>query len=246
VVVLVAGLMLTAVMKGQSMLETARAQKLLNDIKSVETMIGQYSNQKGRLPGDCNRDGIVDYELSTLGTIGTSATAYDSLATGNTARALKYDYTGAVLGADASTGASTTDLGACPEVGGLMAAEDNANRWVNDLRNANVISRSTTNRLFAKHVAEDFIYVGKWKDSTTEDFNAISVAGVPVAMAKRILANINGSEVASASGQIRVLTVAGAIEPSATFAARANNEVVNLIYFYRNQPVTTALVVAPT
>ena len=118
-----------------------------------------------------------------------------------------------------------------------MAAEDNANRWVNDLRDANVISRDTTNRLFTKHVAEDFIFVGKFKVGTTDDYNAIAIAGVPVAMAKRILQNVNGSEVASATGQIRVLTTAGAIETSAVFAARANNEVVNLIYFYRNQPV---------
>jgi hypothetical protein len=91
-------------------------------------------------------------------------------------------------------------------------------------------------------VAEDFIYVGKWIGEATtggaEEFNAITVANVPVAMTKRILANINGSEVNSDGGQIRVLTTAGAIESAATFAARANNEVVNLIYFYRNQPVT--------
>ena len=37
VVVLVAGLMLTAVMKGQTLVESARAQKLLNDIKNIET-----------------------------------------------------------------------------------------------------------------------------------------------------------------------------------------------------------------
>jgi len=45
IVVLVAGLMLAAVMQGQSMLEGSRAQKLLHDIKNIEALIGQHSNQ---------------------------------------------------------------------------------------------------------------------------------------------------------------------------------------------------------
>jgi prepilin-type N-terminal cleavage/methylation domain-containing protein len=47
VVVLVAGLMLTAVMKGQSMLETARAQKMSSDIKNIEALIGHYETAAG-------------------------------------------------------------------------------------------------------------------------------------------------------------------------------------------------------
>ena len=231
IVVLVAGLMLTAVMKGQSMIEGARAQKLLNDVKNVEALIGQYSNQKGRLPGDCNRDGVIDFDLNTAG-----AATYGAAT--QVARATLYDYSGDALSGVATD--ATGPLAYCAEVGGSTVTMDqNANRWINDLRNGNVISRNTTNRLFAKHVAEDFIYVGKWATTptTTEDFNAITVASVPVAMAKRILMNVNGSETNSDNGQIRVLTDAGAIEASTTFAPRSNNEVVSLIYFYRNQPV---------
>jgi len=237
IVVLAAGLMLAAVMKGQAMLEGTRAQKLVNDVKHVEALIGQYLNLKGRLPGDCNRDGIVDYELSSLGSA-ASATAYDPLATGNTARASKYDDTSGVLGKakKTDTGARTTDLKPCVDVGGSAHSEDNANRWINDLRHADVISRDTNNRLFTKHIAGDFIFVGKFKVSATEDHNAIAIAGVPVATAKQILQNINGSEVASTTGQMRVLTTAGEIEASATFAARGNSEFVSLIYFFRNQP----------
>jgi hypothetical protein len=238
--VLLAGLMLAAVMRGQAMLDGARAQKLLDDVKHVEALIGQYSTQKGRLPGDCNRDNIVDYELSSLGSA-ASATAYDPLATGTTDRASKYDDTGGVLGKakKTDTGARTTDLKPCVDVGGSAHSEDNANRWVNDLRHADVISRSTNNRLFTKHVAGDFMFVGKFKVSATEDHNAIAIAGVPIAAAKRILQNINGSEVASATGQMRVLTSAGEIEASAKFAARGNGETVSLIYFFRNQPVSS-------
>ena len=230
VVVLVAGLMLTAVMKGQSMLEGARAQKLLNDVKNVEALVGQFENQKGRLPGDCDRNGMVDYNLNGVGY---------TLA-GNAARAALYDYTGGALATAATTGGEP--LAACPDVAALTEVEANTNRWINDLRNANVISRNTTNRLFAKHVAEDFIFLGTWAGSTIsggETFNAITVANVPVAMAKRILSSVNGSEVDSDSGQIRVLdsAAAGKIMTSANFKLLSNNDVVGLIYFYRNQPV---------
>jgi hypothetical protein len=224
------------------MLVGARAQKLLDDVKHVEALIGQYSNQKGRLPGDCNRDDIVDYELSSLGSA-ASTTAYEPLATCNTARASKYDDTGGVLGKakKTDTGARTTDLKPCVDVGGSAHSEDNANRWINDLRHADVISRDTNNRLFTKHVAGDFIFVGKFKVSAAEDHNAIAIAGVPVATAKQVLLTVNGSEVASAIGQMRVLTTSGEIEVSAIFAARDNSDVVNLIYFYRNPPPGSAV-----
>ena len=233
VVVLVAGLMLTAVMKGQSMIEGARAQKLLNDVKNVEALIGQFVNQKGRLPGDCNRDGIVDFNLSTLG--GASASAAYSL-TGNATRASKYAYTGAALTGPTVSATTAADTEYCPDTSSVVAAATEGvtpNLWINDLRNANVISRNTTNRLFAKHVAEDFIFVGQYTQDS-ESFNAISVANVPVAMAKRILMNVNGSEANSGNGQMRVIDSATGL--LATADLDANNAVTNLIYFYRNQP----------
>ena len=230
ITVLIAGLLLTAVMKGQSMLESSRAQKLLHDIKNVEALIGQHSNQKGRLPGDCSGDGLIDFNVATL----FSGVGQGYAPSRNGDRASMYDYTGGPLDVDATSAAG--NLSPCGDqwTGG-SAVDANANRWVNDLKNANIISRSTNNRSFAKHVAEDMIYVGRWT-GTTEDFNAITVAGVPVDMAKRILLSFNGSEVSSDIGKIRVLTIAGALEASAVFAARSNNEIVSLIYFFRNQP----------
>ena len=217
--------MLAAVMQGQSMLEGSRAQKLLHDIKNIEALIGQHSNQKGRLPGDCSADGVIDFDVA-------ASVGYEPSV--NNGRGAMYDYTNGPLDVNATGSAGT--LSPCGDLNTAgSAADNNANRWIYDLKNAGIIGRSTNNRLFAKHVAEDFIFVGKWT-SSTESFNAITVASVPVDMAKRILLHINGSEVASATGQMRVLTTAGAIEASAVFAARGNNEVVSLIYFFRNQP----------
>lgn len=229
IVTSVAGLMLTAAMKGQSMLESSRALKLLNDIKNVEALIGQHSNQKGRLPGDCNADGVIDFDVTALFSAGQGYAPSK-----NTNRGAMYDYTNGPLDVNATSSAGSLSPCGDQNTAGF-AAEANANRWINDLKNAKIIGRNTNNKLFAKHVAEDFMFVGNWVN-VTGSYNAITVASVPVDMAKRILLDFNGSEVSSDTGKVRVLTTAGATEASATFAARGNNDVVSLVYFFRSQP----------
>ena len=234
VVVLIAGLLLMAVMKGQTMLENARAQKLLNDVKQVEMLLGQFENAKGRLPGDCDRNGLIDYSLADLG--GTAGADYGL--TDNADRAAQYDYSGGDL---STTGALGGALRFCPDTG--VASADtisaNANLWINDLRAAGTISRATTNRLFAKHVAEDFVFVGSVAING-ELFNAITIANVPTLMAKKVAVNLNGSESLSSRGQLRRLKAASAeISAADAFddAWPANNDtVVNLVYFFRNVP----------
>ncbi|GAA4403849.1 type II secretion system protein [Quisquiliibacterium transsilvanicum] len=231
VVVLIAGLLLMAVMKGQTMLENARAQKLVNDIKNVEALIGQYENVKGRLPGDCNRDGVIGFA--------PFATAGFFSLTGNAARSDLYDYSGSDIGATAGEPAVAVDgLAFCAETGNTATAESNANRWLNDMRAEGVVSRATTNRLFTKHVAEDFLFVGSLAVASTEVYNVIVIANVPTWMAKKVAVNINGSESLSSRGQLRA--VAGtAFTPGAAFLVSwpANNDtVVNLVYFFRNVP----------
>ena len=232
VVVLIAGLLLMAVMKGQTMLENARAQKLVNDVKSVEALIGQYENLKGRLPGDCDRDGVIDFQVHDLGTAATYAL------NANPTRAAVYDYSGADLSATASD-----PLGYCAETAGT-AVSTNGNKWINDLRAAGVTSRATTNRLFAKHVAEDFIFVGNLTIDG-EIYNAITIANVPTWMAKKAAVNLNGSESLSSRGQLRRLAQADAIGVTAAAAFSGtwpadNDTVVNLIYFFRNVPDNVA------
>ena len=242
VVVLVAGLMLTAVMKGQTLVESARAQKLLNDIKNIETSIGEYENLTGRLPGDCNRNGIFDYPLNT-GAVsegdasGVAAATYGFAA--NSARGLLYSYSGLPLSGAAAGSAATQDQ-YCAAVGGAVAAEvgaASAGLWINDLRNAEVINKNTVPRAFAKHIGEDFIFVGSFVDGD-EAYNAMTIANVPYAMAKRVMMKVNGSETITHQGQMRVINATtGATYVENAFAAGdVDSPVVNLVYFYRNQP----------
>jgi prepilin-type N-terminal cleavage/methylation domain-containing protein len=243
VVVLVAGLMLTAVMRGQSMLETARAQKLANDIKNIEALIGNYETAKGRLPGDCNSDGLIGVNLNDGdGTILTTLT-YASTAPFQLARAILYSNSG--VATTAATGVEGSIIGNelhCPAVAGTAANEANANIWVNDLRAGNFIGVNTVPRLFAKHIGEDMVFVGTWRDTlTAENYNAMTLANVPANIAQRVMFNINGSDSTTDMGQMRVFNAAASgTYLTNAFTGTTTGSVVNLVYFYRNQPRSAA------
>jgi prepilin-type N-terminal cleavage/methylation domain-containing protein len=241
VVVLVAGLMLTAVMKGQSVLETARAQKMSNDIKNIEALIGNYETAKGRLPGDCNSDGLIGVNLNTATGSGTilGTLDYASTADKQTARALLYSNSGAAT--TVGSGTAGPELH-CPPVSGVIGQEADANIWVNDLRAGNFIGVNTVPRLFAKHIGEDMTFVGTWTDATTaENYNAMTLVNVPASIAQRVVFSINGSDSTTDMGQMRVFNTGttGTYVANA-FTGTTTGSVVNLVYFYRNQPRSAA------
>lgn len=239
VVILVAGLMLTAVMKGQTMLETARAAKLLNDVKNVEALLGNFETAKGRLPGDCNSDGMIGFQLNAgngqlagaMGSVG-----YSTAPAIQTARATMYSNSG--LPTTVGAGVAGNEFH-CPPVSGNVTQEDNANLWVNEMRANNLLPVNTVPRLFAKHIGEDMTYVGTWGDTSTgESYNAMVLANVPAPMAQRLMKSINGSDSTTNVGQIRVIdttSLTGAYVPDA-FVGTTAGSVVNLVYFFRNQP----------
>ena len=239
VVVLVAGLMLTAVMKGQSMLETARAQKMSNDIKNIEALIGNYETAKGRLPGDCNSDGLIGGNLNALAGSVIANLAYGSTVTEQAARALMYSNSGAAT--TAATGTLTGEMH-CPATSGVSTQESDANIWINDLRAGNFIGVNTVPRLFAKHIGEDMTYVGTWRDAATaEDYNAMTLVNVPANMAQRVMFSINGSDSTTDMGQVRVFnTGASGTYIASAFDGANKGSTVNLVYFFRNQPRVAA------
>ena len=237
-VILIAGLLLTAVMKGQSMLETARAAKLLNDVKNIEALLGSFETAKGRLPGDCNADGLIGVALNTVAGITNTGTpaalSYATTAAGQVSRGELYSFSGAATVANLAAGNDTH----CPAVAGVAPAETNVNIWVNDLRANQFIGSNTVPRLFAKHIAEDMIFVGAFFDTNSaEVYNAMTIANVPAGMAQRVMKSINGSDSTTDMGQIRVIDkTTGATYVSDAFAGTTTGSVVNLVYFYRNQP----------
>ncbi len=71
IVLVIIGIILGAVLKGQELMNNAKAKRIQNDMQGFEAMIWTYYDRKGRYPGDCNGDGVYAYNPPNL-TIGTA------------------------------------------------------------------------------------------------------------------------------------------------------------------------------
>jgi len=56
IVLVIGGLMLGAVLKGQTMIEVFKLQRLMNDLKSIDIAYDTYLNMYNALPGDDSRN----------------------------------------------------------------------------------------------------------------------------------------------------------------------------------------------
>jgi prepilin-type N-terminal cleavage/methylation domain-containing protein len=210
-----AGLLFSAVTTGQELIDQAKATKLINDVKTVEMQIQQYAQLKGRMPGDCDADGVIDYAADANGATGPSARGDIT----NNLRASEYAYTVALPTIPADGADATAQTAGCALMGGASVASapsdvitntTNANVWLNDLKLAGVISDSASNRKLAKLVHEDFMFVGKVTDNggnaaDDADYNAIVIHNVPQWMARRLSTAINGQDARSDRTRVRLL-----------------------------------------
>ena len=173
VVLVIIGLLLGAVLKGQEMINTAQAKRAANDIKNMEAKIWLHADrQGGRLPGDCNRDGLIGFSLldsgdSVLNNLGTTVGAAST-------RVNLLDYrTGSLVPANEVTGRGISNAehftAYCPpydrattdttEADDWLEMEHNANVPYNDLKSINLISGQSSNRAVSK-IAEGHMYIG--------------------------------------------------------------------------------------
>ena len=229
-----AGLLFAAVTTGQELIDRTKATKLINEVKTIEMHLQRYAQVKGRLPGDCNADGVMDFDA------GEEAAASVRTDAGNVTRAAKYAYSVlqptipldgyvadaqtdgcALLGAPVTAAAAPVEAFGGSDAGiyGVTTNATNANVWINDLKLGGVISDSVQNRRFAKLVHEDFVFVGKVTDANAStdassavgaEYNAIVLHNVPQWMAIRLAKAINGQDARSDRSRVRLLSRATA------------------------------------
>lgn len=251
-----AGLMFAAVTTGQELVDQAKASKLVNDVKSIEAQIQQFAQFKGRMPGDCNNDGVIDYAAD--------ANATQSLRSdiGNKARAEEYSYQGLQITIPADGVEASTQTDACSLTGSTAAANTtiadvattstNANVWLNDLKMAGVVSDSAPNRKLAKLVHEDFAFLGSVTDAGNEsadgaEYNAIVIHNVPQWMARRLAVAINGQDARADRTRLRQLVRTTstdgsyeqrwqALTTTATDTAAMRDANVTVVYFFDRIP----------
>lgn len=248
IVLVVVGLLFAAVVKGQEMVDVAKVQKLVQDLKNTESIVQKYALAKGRMPGDCDSDGVVDF----------AADATERTDTDNLARAEKYNYTTTQPTYASTTTAATSDQG-CLQVGALGEATltdtditdlSMANTWINDLKLAGMVSDNIPNRIFAKTVNEDFMFLGSVADqsdmSATANYNAIVLHNVPQWMARAVATAINGTDAVANRSRIRQLVRDGSDgsyestwDVTSGSAGNMRDSMVSIVYFYDRVPAAT-------
>ena len=246
VVLVVVGLLFAAVVKGQEVVDTAKSQKLINDIKSTEALIQKFVQIKSRMPGDCNADGLIDFPADQV-------TRSD---VDNTARSALYDYSTTQKTFAADGLAITTVHTGCSQQNGtaysnVVPDDIGTNNWLNDLKLAGLVSDSVPNRTFAKQVNEDFLFVGNVTDkggasANNAQYNAIIVQNVPQWMARQVATAINGTDANSNRGRVRQLVRTGSdgtYSPLwSTIDSNADtmrDAMVSVVYFFDRIPATS-------
>lgn len=59
IVLVIIGIILGAVLKGQDLIDNARAKQFVTKIKTWEVALNTYFDRKGRYPGDADKNGII-------------------------------------------------------------------------------------------------------------------------------------------------------------------------------------------
>lgn len=64
IVLVIIGIILGAVLKGQELINNSKVKKLQsNYVSGLDALMWAFMDRKGRLPGDCNRNGAISYVL---------------------------------------------------------------------------------------------------------------------------------------------------------------------------------------
>jgi prepilin-type N-terminal cleavage/methylation domain-containing protein len=73
IVLVIIGIILGAILKGTELINNAKVKRLQNDLKGLEAAIWTFYDRTGRMPGDCNGDGVIGYGIGP-GATGTGLT----------------------------------------------------------------------------------------------------------------------------------------------------------------------------
>jgi prepilin-type N-terminal cleavage/methylation domain-containing protein len=176
IVLVIAGIILVAALKGTDMINKAKIERVAQDIRGIQGMIFEHEKRTGRLAGDCNGNGLIEVTTPTLQTIRLDGVvAYND---------------NSVLGTSAGNDAPCIDS---------STSEASTNIPWNDLRKANIIDPNRPNRQVTKNQTNNFYGIGSWDivvgglGTNPVPTNVITVHDIPLWMAKGLDVAIDGS-----------------------------------------------------
>lgn len=192
IVLVIAGIILTGVLKGTDAINKAKVERMVADIKGLQGTILEFQKRNNRLPGDCNNDGTIQFAAVPL--TRTLLSSGSTAVPDNTAGNRNTSFT-TTVGTVSTTsvcvpGATTTD-------------EDGVSVLWNEMRHSGIVDSQRLPFELAKHTSNDVMEV-TWMQvgaaGAINRANVIVIYGVPVWMAEAIDAEIDGVAQYSTAG----------------------------------------------
>jgi prepilin-type N-terminal cleavage/methylation domain-containing protein len=182
----VMGVLIGMTLKSQELLEQYRQSQFVTQVQTLVANARAHRSALGRWPGDCNRDGLVDYAFNTTETLESGEdldyaepTSLDAAAT----EVAPYPYS---LG------------NVCPVT--TLLPFDDVNVAFNELKRASLTPAGEPNRKSANHRLGGFAYLVNFDTGFPSDplnlleqqFNALVLTDVSIQAARRLATAIDG------------------------------------------------------
>jgi prepilin-type N-terminal cleavage/methylation domain-containing protein len=135
IVLVIIGIILGAILKGQELIDNAKVKRLQNDLKGLEAAIWTFYDRTGYFPGDCNKNGTIEVSLTTAPSLSTSTTPPSSFCTTENADAPFDDLKYATI---LPQNAANADLAKTPFSGSIFAIGYNGTAGYNAIAIYNV------------------------------------------------------------------------------------------------------------
>lgn len=219
IVLVIAGLILTGVLKGTDSINKAKAERAVADLRGLQGQLMEYQKRTGRLPGDCNNDGVIGF-----------APAIGVYISGNAKNTLDSAEADRILPQPATLFDGTAQANCLTSA----AQEIGANVVWNDMRRNNIVDPQRLPAELAKNVNGSYYEVGNMHDgaTTVTNANVIVVYSIPVWLAEAIdasidgVVNYSGGISAANSGRIRRWDGNATVGTLATAPANQNGSVL--------------------
>ena len=185
IVLVIAGLILTAVLKGTDTVNKAKVERAVADLRGLQGMILEHQKRVNRLPGDCDGDGVI--ELAVPNTTVRTLLSTGAVTLNNAERDPQQLR---VCGTPNPTTDTNDMTGA---TGGGAIGSDVQNLVWNEMRRSGVVDGHRTNLELARHSNQDAYLISSITDAPSRTrSNVIVMYGIPVWMAEAIDAQIDG------------------------------------------------------
>lgn len=225
-VLVLMGVIAAMALQGANAIEGFQQTRFVQKVRNLEAGLQSFRSANGRWPGDCNRDGLVDYAFA--GPDALSPTALD------------YAVPAMLTQASSSADAYVPGL-VCPPAS--MAAFGQINVPFNELKWSGQVPAGEPNRNMANHGMGGFVFLGAFTvpvnpNAIEEKFNAIVLTQVPISAARRLAVAIDGSD-GSAANRLRVRRVINMVDYAPLWSASGESEdtkITVLVFFDRIPP----------